>query len=143
MIETHGRIVALHDGLADVRLSVASACGACGHRNSCDQHGGNRERTVRVAAPLGAHAGDRVMLSLPESTLHLGSLLGYLLPAVATLGGAIALATGGDAAAVLGAGLGLGAGLLCVRLIGRRWADDATLPMSCTPASNSPHGDTP
>lgn len=140
MIETQGRIVALRHGIAEVRLSVASACSACGRKGSCDN---GRERTVSVAAPPGSRAGDRVTLALPESALHLGSLLGYLLPALTTLGGAIALSGNGDAAAVGGAGLGLCAGLICVRLSSRRWAGEDALPVSCTPESKPSHGDTP
>lgn len=75
---------------------------------------------IDVAVSPQVCAGDRVSLQMLETDLNRGALLAYLLPAVTTLLGALSLAAGGDALAVLGAALGLGFGLVCLRISARR-----------------------
>ena len=105
---------------ASLRLQPSAACSGCGCRASCAADEAH-EQFVSVTLRQAAQAGERVRLQLPESALPLAALLGYLLPVVCLLGGAVLfsrlLAT--DAATVCGALLGLVAGLLLVRRIAR------------------------
>ena len=118
--ERGGRVVGFDGGQALVRLEASSGCGGCGSRGTCAS-GGNAAQVIRMDLPAGTEPGDRVTLSLPSSSVALAALLGYLLPPAGLLVGAVGAATRyeGDAAAVLGAGLGLVAGLLLARLISR------------------------
>jgi sigma-E factor negative regulatory protein RseC len=72
---------------------------------------------------------------MPASSVTLAALLGYLLPPVCLLVGAIIASTcyEGDAAAVLGAGFGFVAGLLLARLISRFAFGRETVPSICSP----------
>lgn len=117
-VERLGEVVAVENGVAKVRLEVAAACGGCGSRGSCAS-GGAAERVIEMHVSDHTRLGDRLAVSLPATALTLAALLGYLLPPLSLLAGAIvgALAFGGDLPAVLGALLGLSAGLLMVRLI--------------------------
>lgn len=136
IVTARGRVIAVQDGRAELRLAVASACGRCGAKSMC---GSGQERSIQVNAPPGTQAGDLLDLTLPEARLGLGALLGYLLPAFTTLLGTVLLAPGGDAAAILGAGLGLGAGLVLVRRFATRLLGSG--PTVCP--TSSTHGENP
>lgn len=112
-IRSPARIAAIVDGVADVRLEPASACGTCGAKGLC---GSGHERRLRLPAHPGFRAGDTVSLAMTDADLHRGALVAYLLPATATLLGALLLSAGGDMLAALGAGIGLAAGLAGMRL---------------------------
>lgn len=70
-----------------VRIQQGSACASCGSRDSCDISSGNNME-IEVSNDLQANIGDRVQISLPESTLLKLSLLVYLLPVIALVAGA-------------------------------------------------------
>lgn len=132
MITTRGRVISIHDGLASVRLPAPEGCGKCGSRGGC---GGARERTIQVPAQ-GLQAGEEIALSTTAGALHRGVLAAYVMPAVALMAGAVAgqILYGSDGAAVAGAGLGLAAGLLLLRLLGRGAR------AACHPVTHSPDG---
>ena len=67
-----------------------------------------------MALPEYTRLGDAVTISTPASSVALAALTGYLLPPLFLLLGALGAAScyAGDLAAVLGAGLGLFAGVL-------------------------------
>lgn len=115
-LQASARVVAVSGKQAELRLTAPSACGGCGAQGAC---GGARERQAQFRVPAGFAAGDLVTLEMSESSLNLGAMAAYLLPACCTLFGALLLAPGGDALAALGAGLGLGFGIVCLRLVAR------------------------
>ena len=119
-LERSGRVIGIADSDAMVSVERASACGACGSRGTCAS-GGAAPQVIRIPAPPGLQAGDRISLSMPSSTVALGAVIGYLLPPSCLLAGAVIAGAGGagDGIAVAGAGIGLGAGLLLARLISR------------------------
>lgn len=118
-LERSGRVIGFAGGDAMVSVERASACGACGSRGTCAS--GGSAQVIRIPAPPGLQAGDRIRLSMPSSTVALGAVIGYLLPPVCLLAGAVIAGAGGagDGIAVAGAGIGLAAGLLLARLISR------------------------
>lgn len=118
MIARSGRIVAIRDGLASIRVEPPAACSSCGSHKVC---GGKAFELTRPVA-AGARAGDSVTLAIADGALTRGALLAYFLPAAMTLLGAAALSGGGDVPAVAGALAGLGLGLILLRLLGRRAA---------------------
>lgn len=137
----NGRIVAIRDGMASIRVELPAGCTSCGSRGSCGS-GKAAETTVVLPVAATARPGDVVTLSLAESALVRSALLVYFLPAASTLLGAIALAAFGDLAAIAGAACGLGLGLILMRLLGRR--------SPCLPAvlpaptfASQPFGDLP
>jgi len=120
-VECHGEVIALVHGSALIRLERApSSCGGCSSRGTCSSgHAPTQE--VLMQMPADTKIGDQVTVSMPSSSVALAAVLGYLLPPVFLLLGAIVADShyAGDAAAVLGAAIGLVVGLLVARLISR------------------------
>jgi positive regulator of sigma E activity len=113
-----GRILAIHDGRAIIRVELPAGCTSCGSRGTCAS---GRADSATVSLPVTASAlpGAAVTLAIDDGSLARGALLAYLLPAVSTLAGAVALASGGDLAAIGGAAAGLALGLIALRALGR------------------------
>ena len=135
MLEARGRVVEVRDGTAEVRLAVASSCHGCRAQGVCSS---GREQSVRIAAADGVAVGDVVSLALGEAQFSLGVAIGYLLPALTLLLGAVLLSFAGDTAAALGAAVGLAVGILLVRLLSRRLLADRLRPaatITCQPQS--------
>ena len=116
--ERHGTVVGFADGLAQISLAHDGGCGGCASRGHCAS-GGAAPQLIALALPEHTRLGDAVTIATPSSSLALAALTGYLLPPLCLLLGALGAAScyAGDFAAVLGAALGLLAGLLLVRLI--------------------------
>jgi sigma-E factor negative regulatory protein RseC len=113
-----GRILAIHDGRATIRVEPPAGCASCGGRGTC---AGGRSDNATISLPVAASAlpGAVVTLAIGDGALVRGALLAYLLPAVSMLAGAVALASAGDLAAIGGAAAGLALGLIALRAIGR------------------------
>ena len=118
IVERQGTVVGFADGLAQISLEPDPDCSGCASRASCAS-GSAAPKLIRMALPGPSRLGDQVTISTPSSSVALAALTGYLLPPLFLLLGALGAAScySGDLAAVLGAGLGLFAGLLLVRLI--------------------------
>lgn len=138
MMETRGRIVAVADGLAEVQIAAVSACGSCRSKSLCGTAAGDG-RVLRVAATAAMRPGDEVTLQVAAGTVASGALLGYLMPALAVLAGAVAGAQlfGSDAAAAAGAGIGLALGLAALRLSSRLILRERLHPAACRSAPDS------
>lgn len=120
MIEHWGMVRAIDDGLATVVVET-TACGVCGHDGHCGVgrvSAGRQATTLSLPAVGGLKVGDFVNVGLPEAGLSFAALVGYLLPALATLLGAgLGYATGGgDSATALGAAGGFAASLVAARI---------------------------
>lgn len=116
-IKRNGEVVGFARGMAQVRLERDAGCSACGSRATCAS-GNSAAELIRLSLPAHTHVGDRVTVSIPAASLTLAAVLGYLLPPVSLLAGAIAanILFGNDVAAVLGAGAGFASGLLLARV---------------------------
>lgn len=117
-VERKGRVIAIEEnGMARVRLERASACGGCGSRGTCASASGMQEIRLHLAKP--AQPGDGVSVSMPASSVVLAAVLGYLLPPLGLIAGAVFcdLTYDCDMASVIGAGAGFIGGLLLARLI--------------------------
>ncbi len=110
-VRASAQVVAVSGDQMELHLATAAACGGCGAQAACDAA---RGKSARFPLAPGMAAGDCVTLEMSESQLNLGAVAAYLLPAACTLTGALLLAPGGDALAALGAGLGLGFGIVCL-----------------------------
>lgn len=107
---------------------AASGCASCGHGAACGigkLAGGRAETLLALPATPGLRAGDAVQVELREAQLTRAALVGYLLPVLLIVAGALlgqALGekpgAGGtvDGIAALGAVAGLALGLLLTRL---------------------------
>ena len=73
---------------AFVRIQQSSACATCSSKDSCDINSEKKRIVIEVSNDLQAGIGDRVEISMPESSLLQLSLLVYLLPVVALIAGA-------------------------------------------------------
>jgi sigma-E factor negative regulatory protein RseC len=129
MMTAQGHVIAIADGRAKVRIEPASGCSSCGSKASC---AGGKAHVIWVDAAPNVAAGDTVSFSLRDSTFRAAALVGYLLPAATTVIGAGLAAGGGDGMSALGAVVGLGAGLLLVRVLGRRFMRKEPVG-ACTP----------
>ena len=116
-VERCGEVIRISQGLAQIRLEPNAGCAGCGSRHTCAS-GEATSQVIELAMPGDIRAGERVTIAMPAASLTLAAMLGYLLPPVALLAGAIGanLAFGSDLAAVVGAALGLFAGVLAARL---------------------------
>lgn len=122
MIQTTGRVVALREGRAFIELAQTTACSSCSSKKSCghsQEPSADKTQIIAMDAPLHAHVGDQVTVSMSSAGLHGGALLGYLLPSVTTIAGAVIFAPEGDSAAAGGLAMGLAVGLALVRFISR------------------------
>ena len=137
VVERRGIVISTQAGVARVRLSPAAGCAGCGTRNSCASAAA-KPQIVDVLLPETALARSEVALTLPESSVLLAALLGYLLPVVGLLAGAVA-AVGifsSDLAAITGAVVGFFLGLIGVRRLSGSHFTAALAPSVCR--SNSP-----
>ncbi len=101
---------------------TAGGCGRCHEAGGCQsgilgQLFRSRPRSYRLANPIGAAPGDRVVVRVAEGAALRAALLVYALPAAFLLLGAVAGtalgdAANGDAAAVTGALSGFVVGVL-------------------------------
>lgn len=132
MITETGKVVAVSGDRVWVQTIRASACESCSARNGCGQRAlagvsGGRANQVLVTNTLGARVGDEVTVAIEESALLGASLLVYALPLVLMVVGAVTghqLSEGQDAAAMLGAALGMAAGFIFARRVGANPARD-------------------
>lgn len=95
MIEETGIVVAARGDLAEVQCERRSTCGSCGANGACgtsllDRHLGRRPLLLTVHNPVGARAGDEVVVGVPEEALLSASFAAYLVPLLALFAGALA-----------------------------------------------------
>ena len=119
LISHTGRVHAIVGERAQIAVATA-ACSSCGHAGGCSigkLAGKQRESLVSVPAH-GLRLDQRVTLTLETSQLTQAALLGYLLPAILMLVGAVLgeKVDAGETLSVIGAAFGLFAGLLLTRL---------------------------
>ncbi len=113
-------------GRARVRTERSGACDGCAARGACSHLGGGQEAEVWALDPLGVAEGDRVVVVVPEATVVRASVVVYLVPVLALVGGAAVGSALGPrygvsrdlAAAVLGLAAMVGA-LVASRLFAR------------------------
>ncbi|QEP42116.1 hypothetical protein D5085_02560 [Ectothiorhodospiraceae bacterium BW-2] len=126
MIENVASITHIEGEYAWLEAERQGGCQSCRGGDSCSTSvlaklfGGQSSR-FRVRNSLGLGVGEQVVVGIEERTLLLSSLLLYLLPLLLLLlFAAIGERVGGsEPYAVVGALLGLMAGLLLVRVAGR------------------------
>lgn len=134
MIEERAVVAEAGDGYAWVEIQRQSACGACHASDGCGTAAlakvwsGRRVR-VRAVTKLPLSAGDEVIVGLADGMLLRGALLAYLPPLALLLAGALlgeaTFGGAGEEPVILAGALGLGLGFLVVRVISRRFRDDA------------------
>lgn len=134
-IDRRGEVVRIVRDRALIRLEPSPGCSACGNRGSCGS-GDATSRMIEMALPARAQVGDMVTVNIQAGSLTRAALLGYLLPPVAMLAGAVAADQlyASDLAAVIGAALGLAAGVLAARLISHLAFGNVATLASCHPA---------
>lgn len=130
MIEERAVILALEanihapssHALATLEIERKVACGLCGQTRGCGNSlwgklFAHKSTAFKAQNRINAKVGDSVIVGINESALLKSALLLYMLPLASMLIGAI-LATqlqDSNAYAMLGAGVGLGLGLLWVK----------------------------
>lgn len=136
MIEEHGRIITAHDGYAWVETQRRSSCDKCSANAGCGTSVlsrvlGQRRTRVRALDPLGAQAGDEVIIGIEDAMLVRSSLAAYLVPLLGLLLGALSggalgrrLGLGEETGSILCALAGLAATLVWLRFHSRRTARD-------------------
>jgi len=119
-IERSGEVTSIEQGVAQIRLAQSSGCSGCGSRGSCSS-ASVPTQIVTLHLSTDTRVGDQVSVSISAASMTLVAMLGYVLPPVGLLAGAViaSLFFAGDAPAVLGAGLGLASGFILMRQISR------------------------
>ena len=94
MIEETGLVVSVQGDLAEVEGQSRSACGGCAVDDACGtsrlaRYLGPRRLSLRALNAIGARPSERVVIGLPEGALLEASVLAYLAPLAALVGGAV------------------------------------------------------
>jgi len=94
MIEETGRVISVQGDLAEVEGQPRSSCGGCTVKGTCGtsllaRYFGPKRLLLRAHNPIGARPGERVVIGLSEGSLLEASILAYLLPLLAMIGGAM------------------------------------------------------
>ena len=136
MIEEQGRVVAVYDGYVWVETQRRSSCDKCSVNAGCGTSVlsrilGQRRTRVRALDPIGAKAGDDVVIGIEDAMLLRSSLAAYLTPLLGLLLGAIGggmlaptLGIANEAGSILCALAGLAAGIAWLSYYSRRTAHD-------------------
>lgn len=130
MIEEDAVVVATEGEVAWLETERKSTCGSCAVRKGCGTGVlanvvGRKLTRVVALNPVGAHAGDRVIVGIDERSLVRGSLAVYALPLLTLFVGALAgEALWGEPGAMAGGVAGLVAGLAWLRRFSRRCRTD-------------------
>ncbi|MFV0276418.1 MAG: SoxR reducing system RseC family protein [Parahaliea sp.] len=132
MLIESGVVVAVDVAAVWVETLRRGTCGDCAARKGCghallNRIGGGHGHYIRAlpgaVAPADCRVGDTVEIALPEAVLLRASLIVYLVPLLAMLGGAALVGglwpRGADIAALAGAIAGFSLGTLAVRLHAR------------------------
>lgn len=121
-IETRARVVSAGIGKVWVEASSQQGCAACHAQSSCGVSGlgkffSRNKPPVPLACDLSVQPGEELVLNMTEADLLRAGLLGYVLPTVlAVLGAVVAsLFKLGDAAAVAAMAAGFAVGLVVAR----------------------------
>ncbi len=134
MIEESGLVLSSDGDFALVETQRSSSCGSCSAKGACGTAAlskvlGSRRSAVRALNPIGARAGEEVVIGLDESAMTRTSFIFYMLPLLGLIGGAItgqwlggwlAGAAAAEPYAIGGGIVGLLAGLFGVRRFARR-----------------------
>ncbi len=127
MLTEEAQVVSARGESALVRTHRSEACHHCLAQSACGAMGGGKEIRLEVRNPIRAQAGDRVELALPEHVFLKASLVLYLIPLAAVMGGAVLglfvaapLGWSEDQAGMLLAGIGLVGSLAAVFGLNRR-----------------------
>ena len=120
-VEHRGIVQRIEGGKAIVAMET-SGCGCCSQGSSCGigkMAAGRPATLLTLPVDDDIHAGDSVLIALPENRLNIAAVLGYLFPAFAMiLGAALGNALdGSDAATALGAITGFLAALVLARVL--------------------------
>lgn len=136
MIEEQGRVVDVRDGYVLVETQRRSSCDKCSVNAGCGTSVlskvlGQKRTRVRALDPLGAKAGDDVVIGIEDAMLLRSSLAAYLVPLVGLLAGALGggalasvFAISPEAGSILCALAGLAAGIVWLSYHSRRTARD-------------------
>ena len=134
MIEERAVVAEAGIGYAWVEIQRQSACGTCQASSGCGSAAlakvwGVRSVRTRVRSAGSLRPGDEVIIGLTDGVLLRGALLVYLLPLMLLLAGALlgetVLVDAGEELVILFGALGLGLGLLIVRIVSQRFQTDA------------------
>ncbi len=110
-----GYVTEIKDGKMRVRVDRESACGGnCVSCKGCPTGAVIAEYDV----PDGVKVGDTVELTMPNSEFYKKAMLGYTVPTVLTIAGAVVgfWVSRNDGGSVIGAAAGLALGLILARI---------------------------
>ena len=130
MIETQAVVVEVQNSVTYVEAKSPSGCSSCSTDKGCatltlSKIFNSKPRQYRVLNLIDAKVGDAVVIGLQEGALLKGAISVYLLPLALLVAGALAghyagPDTGSDAYAVVGAGLGMIAGVAWLKFFTAR-----------------------
>lgn len=127
MIEQEAKVVTADADHVTISILQQSACGSCAAKSGCgtsvvSRLFPQRQQTLRLPNAIGAKAGNRVMIGLPEAGLQRASLILYGLPLFGLLlGAALGDSVGGsEPMAIIGGLFGIVIGLGAVGWLSRR-----------------------
>jgi positive regulator of sigma E activity len=125
LIEHSGIVTEFIGDKVAVQVSL-QGCGSCGHQSQCGMGKltpkKNTQMTIQVDAVANLQLGQQVTLVMPESRISFYALLGYLVPALGFLIGALMGSSAGSTYGTADLGTALGAiTLMLFCVMGVRW----------------------
>ncbi|GGO82453.1 hypothetical protein GCM10011348_23880 [Marinobacterium nitratireducens] len=129
MLEESGLVVAIDGRDIWITSSRTSSCMSCSASKGCGQkalaeYAGKKAEDLCIenTAGVDVRVGDRVVVGINEGAFLKASLLLYTLPLLLLFAGGYlgTLRSDSELPAILGAGIGLAAGLLIARTLGQR-----------------------
>jgi sigma-E factor negative regulatory protein RseC len=137
MIEEEARVIAIDSQWALIAVEKTSSCGSCHANQSCGTRSiadyfNFKPPRIRVRNRIGAKAGDRVLVSVSDSTLVSVSLLMYILPLLMMIASAVCVRLlfteqSGEGWQIVAGLAGLAVGLLLVRNVSARFFDGSAV----------------
>ena len=94
MIEQRATVTRVENGYVWIEAQRETSCGTCSAQKGCGtgllaKTIGRRFVSMRVLNPVGAEAGDEVIIGLPEDSFLISAFLTYMLPLLLMLFGAV------------------------------------------------------
>jgi sigma-E factor negative regulatory protein RseC len=118
-MEDIGQVKNIEKKQIEVEIDPGDLCGSCANKAACQIEGESGKRTMFVQSEMDVKEGDMVQINVPEGSAVFSAFLVFIVPLIFLGAGYFVGAEWGQGWGILSAFLGLGFGLLVVRLVDR------------------------
>ncbi len=116
-MEEIGVVKEVRGGQAQIEIDPSNMCGTCVNKEACQLGESAVKRYLWAQNHAGARVGDLVQVELEEGKAVFSAFMIFILPVITLIGGYLLSRPFGEGWGIVGAFVGLGAGLLIVRFM--------------------------